>query len=277
MRSILFFDGEPPMVAEQTVHDLCLRRTVSLLHRDKETEALVLRLLRTPCANPAVIAARQAVLRDFVGQTGVLETLLAFCKRVTKEAHERKAARYRMSADPHGTDLSGRLLAVQDDGEWIGTLLQQYARMVRFLDSLSLSAPLEALRKELAEIVNDEAYARLCDDMAAFATIRTLDTSFVLKAELTADWRHITFRLVRTAQQLVLYKEKPERAVRLTRAEQLYAEQTVTTALRSLHEYLLQTAHVLVAPFEQLAEELAFYDFGMRYVQMLTDKGAPIA
>lgn len=279
MRSILFFDKEGEVLCARTVRDLALDRTVSLMHSGKEGEALALRILQTPCTDPTVIAARQAVLRNFIACPEALDKLMSLCRRITEEAEERRAARYRMARSAHGTDQSGRLLAVQDDGEWLLMILQQYARLSRYLNTLPLCArPLLALQREIAAIVADDAYGRLCEDMAAFAAMRTRNTSYVVQAEMTEDLRYVTYCLARVAERMTLHStvDDPSRIVRLSRAEQLYAEHSVTTALRSLHDYLLQAARVLTAPLEQLAEELLFYDFGVRYYRLLQDKKAPI-
>ncbi len=280
MRSILFFDkNSKALVSEQTVQDLVLDQTISCVHRGAEADAVVLRVLRAPCTDHSIIKNRQAVLQDFIANSGAIEQCLAMCNRITNEAEERRSPRYRMTSNSHGTDRSGYILAVQDDGEWMLDVLQQYARMARFLESLTLtSAPLCELRDWLLSVVADDEYKQLCQDMAALSVMSTRNTSYAIKAELTEDMRQITYRLLSIGDRIQLHKtlDEPERVMRIDRAEQLYGEQVVITALRSLHEYLIQAAHLLTTMFSELHEELLFYDFGVRYHQMLCDKGVPI-
>lgn len=280
MRSILFFDKElSTCVPSQTMIDLALDRTVALMHRGDEADAVVRRVLQTPCTEPTVIAARQAVLRDFLDTPEAIDKLTDLCRRITEEDAERRSPRYRMAHAAHGTDLSGHLLVVQDDGEWLLEILQQYARLARFLDSIAPSSPpLCALREELNAIVADDAYARLCDETAALTVMSTRDTSYAIRAELTDDLRHITYRVVCVGERIRLHKvlKEPEQIVRLDHAGQLYCEQVVITALRSLHDCLTQAARLLAAPFAALREELVFYDFGVRYCRLLDDKRVPI-
>ncbi len=280
MRSILFFDkNSTSVVAEQTVQDLVLNQTISCVHRGAEAEAVVLSVLRTPCTNHSIIQNRQAVLQDFINNPGAIEQCLAMCKRITNEAEERRSPRYRMTSNSHGTDRSGYILAVQDDGEWMLGILQQYARMARFLQTLTLTSdPLCELRDWLINLVADSEYKQLCQDMAALSVISTRNTSYAIKAELTEDVRQITYRLLNIGDRIQLHKiiDDPERVMRIDRAEQLYGEQVVITVLRSLHEYLNGVAHQLTTMFFDLHEELLFYDFGVRYHQLLCDKGVPI-
>ncbi len=280
MRSILFFDkNAASVVSDQTVQDLVLAQTVSCVHRGAETEDVVLSVLRTPCTDHSIIQNRQAVLQDFINNPGAIEQWLAMCNRITNEAEERRSPRYRMTSNSHGTDRSGYILAVQDDGEWMLDVLQQYARMARFLQTLTLTSdPLCELREWLINLVADSEYKQLCQDMAALSVMSTRNTSYAIKAELTEDMRQITYRLLSIGDRIQLHKtiDEPERVMRIDRAEQLYGEQVVITALRSLHEYLAQAARLLTTMYSELREELLFYDFGVRYHQLLCDKGVPI-
>lgn len=281
MRSILFFDkNATSVISDQTVQDLVLHRTVSCVHRGAEAEDVVLSVLRTPCTDHSIIKNRQAVLQDFIGNPGAIEQCLAMCNRITNEAEERRSPRYRMSSNSHSADRSGSLLAVQDDGEWMLDILGQYARMARFFESLTLTSdPLCKLREWLLNLVADSEYKQLCQDMAALSVISTRNTSYAIKADLTEDVRQITYRLLHIGDRIQLHKtiDDPKRVMRIDRAEQLYGEQVVITALRSLHEYLVQAARLLTTMYAELREELLFYDFGVRYHRLLCDKGVPIA
>ncbi len=278
MRSILCFDKDSTaVVPEQTVQDLALDRTISCVHRGAEAESVLLRVLRTPCTDRMVIEQRQAVLRDFIANPDAITQWLAICRCILSKAEERRLPRYRPKS--HSTDRSGYLLAVQDDGEWMLDVLRQYARMARFLSSLTLtSSPLCKLRDWLLDVVADDEYKRLCRDMAALSVMSTRNTSYAIKAELCEDARQITYRLMRIGDRIQLRKTlaEPERVMRIDRAEQLYGERIVMTALRSLHEYLVQAAQLLTTSLSELREELLFYDFGVRYHQLLCDKGVPI-
>ncbi len=262
-------------LSNRVIQDLLISEIVSFMHRKEEISRKAVRLLSVPCTNEETIVNRQKCLCDFQRYPDVFETLTNSIRRIQEKILGIQEQRRDYRKNPYNYDNHARMLSVRDTANMVIEVLNEYSLLLQVLNSKELTSNwLQQMRKDLEDTINHPEFLTVHTYLCSLSELRLMDSSYVIEADLGEEFNTVTYSLIESFQHLN-FKKSPGLSAAAFVVNDRFKEiitQAIDQSMPSLSYFLWEIGMELAKPFLSLQEDLLFYDFSLRYLEILKSK-----